>query len=149
MCSIDKLDEQIIDALNENGRRSFRDIARGLGVSIGTISNRIKVLEATGIIRGYLPVVDAEKVGYELSVVVGVKIARGRLIEVQKNIARDRRVFGVYDVTGEWDSILLARFRTRTDLNNFIKNLAAMENIERTCTYLVLNVVKEEHRVDV
>jgi Lrp/AsnC family transcriptional regulator for asnA, asnC and gidA len=96
-----------------------------------------------------VPVIDPEKAGYELSVVVGVKIARGRLIEVQKRIARDSRVFGVYDVTGDWDSILIARFRNRKELNDFIKNLAAMENVERTTTHLVLNIVKDDRKVTV
>jgi DNA-binding Lrp family transcriptional regulator len=80
-------------------------------------------------------------------VVVGVKIAHGKLLEAQQKIAKLARVFAVYDVTGDWDSIIIARFRDREELNDFVKDLLAMPHVERTGTQLVLNTVKEERRV--
>lgn len=144
---MDKLDAQILRCLNRNARRSFRDIARELKVSLSTVSNRVRKMEGEGLLKGYVPVIDAQMAGYDLSVVVGVKIAHGRLLEVQKKIARDSSVYGVYDVTGEWDSIIMARFRNRKELNEFIKNLAATDDVERTYTHLALNIVKEESRL--
>jgi len=81
--------------------------------------------------------------------VIGIKISRGKLLEVQKRLAREERVFGVYDVTGEWDSILMARFRNTREMDAFVKKLSATENVERTYTQVVLNVVKHEPRVPV
>jgi DNA-binding Lrp family transcriptional regulator len=43
---------------------------------------------------------DPEKAGWELTVVIGLRIQKGRLIEIQEKIAKDSRVYGVYDVTG-------------------------------------------------
>ncbi|MFQ6061177.1 MAG: Lrp/AsnC ligand binding domain-containing protein, partial [Thermoplasmata archaeon] len=78
---------------------------------------------------------------------IGIRISKGKLLEVQKRIAKDKRVYGVYDVTGDWDSIVMARFRNRNELNNFIKKVLSMDFVERTYTQFVLNVVKEERRV--
>lgn len=144
---LDEMDVRILRSLNKGARKSFRDIARELGVSLSTVSHRVKRLEETGVVKGYVPVLDAQRIGYDLVAVVGVRIAHGKLMEVQQRIAKDPHVFGVYDVTGEWDSLILARFRDRDELNGFIKDVLGMEHVERTNTQLALNTVKEERRV--
>lgn len=144
---MDKLDSNIIECLNGDARKSFRDIAKELGISAGTAYNRIRKLEGDGVIKGYIPMIDAGKVGFDLFVIIGIKIAHGKLVEVEKKLTKDHRVYGVYDVTGEWDSIILARFRNREELNEFIKSVLATENVERTYTQVVLNVLKDEKRM--
>lgn len=141
------LDSRILGLLNENGRMSYRVIAKKLKVSLSTVSNRIHRMEEKGIIKGYAPIIDTESLGYDLQAVIGIRISKGKLLEVQKRIAKDKRVYGVYDVTGDWDSIVMARFRNRNELNNFIKKVLSMDFVERTYTQFVLNVVKEERRV--
>src|SRR3972149_6766473 len=64
-----------------------------------------------------------------------------------RKIAKDERVTHVYDVTGEWDSIVVVRLRNTRDLDAFIKRLGSMEYVDNTYTQVVLNVVKEERRV--
>ncbi len=59
---------------------SFRDMAHQLGVSTSTISSRVKHMEDDGVIRGYAPLVDQQKVGFDLPVVVGLRISKGKLL---------------------------------------------------------------------
>lgn len=145
--SVDDLDVRIIRSLNQNARKSLREVARELDLALSTVSNHVKHLEDLGIIKGYVPVIDAEKLGYDLVVIIGMRIAHGKLLEVQQKIAKNPRVFGVYDVTGEWDSIVLARFKDRDELNAWIKDALATPHVERTSTQLVLNTMKEDRRV--
>jgi DNA-binding Lrp family transcriptional regulator len=145
--TLDGLDLEIIRHLNQDARKSFRDVARQLGVSTSTISARVRRLEKRGIITGYVPVIDQRKVGFDLPVVVGLRISKGKLLEVQRKIAEDPRVYGVYDVTGEWDSIIMARFKNTSELDSFIKGVLSQPYVERTYTQVVLNTVKEEKRV--
>ena len=144
---MDKLDYNIILSLNANGRKSFRHIAKELKVSLSTISNRVKRLEEEGIIERYIPVINKEKTGYNLTAVINLKLTHGKLIEVQEKISKDNHVSAVYDITGDWDSLLVAHFRDRQDLNKFIKRILSMDFVERTNTQLVLNIVKDEKRV--
>lgn len=144
---MDQLDRKIIHVLNENARKSFREIAKELNVSLSTISNRIKKLENEGIIERYIPVINHQAAGYDLTTIISIKIQHGKLIEVQKKIAMNDHVIAVYDITGDWDSVVIAHFKDRRDLNRFIKGVLSMEYVERTNTQLVLNIVKDEKRI--
>ena len=118
-------------------------------VSLTTVANRVKKLEGEGIIKGYIPLIDLDKLGYDLLTIIGVRIQHGKLMEVERKISKDPHVYEIYDTTGDWDSIIIARFRSRDELNSFIKNVLAEEDVERTITYIVLNVVKDEKRAQI
>jgi len=140
---MDEIDRRIIEVLEGDARTSQRKIAEVVGVALGTVSNRIRRLEDKGIIKGYTVLLNPDKSGWGLSVVIGLRIEKGRLMEIQKKIAKDHRVYGVYDVTGDYDSMILARARDRTDLDDLSKNVLSISGIERSVTHLVLNSVKE------
>ena len=144
---MDEIDLGILEMLNENARKSFRQMARDLKVSMNTISKRVKAMEDAGIILRYAPVMDSQKLGYDILAIVGVRISKGKQIETENKISRHERVYAVYDITGDWDTIIMARFKNRYELNQFIKTIQSIEYIERTYTQIVLNVVKEETRV--
>jgi len=135
--------------MNLNARKSFREIAKEVGTSVTSVIHAVKKLEGLGVIRGYIPVVDPVHFGIDLTVVIALRISQGKLLETQKRIAGDPHVAAVYDVTGEWDSILIAHFRGRDELNTFLKKLTAMRFVDRSVTHLVLNTVKDERRVPV
>ena len=61
----------------------------------------------------------------------GLRIAKGRMIDVQQKIAADPRVFSVYDVTGDWDSIVLARVKNRADLDDLTKTVFTLEGVTK------------------
>ena len=140
---LDRTDRDIIKSLERDARMSLRSVAEEIGVALGTVSNRLKRLEDTGVIKGYRVEIDPDKVGWGLTVVVGLRIEKGRLLELQRLIAKDSRVLGVYDVTGEFDSMILARAKDRSDLDDLSKTVLSMDGIMRSVTHFVLNTVKE------
>lgn len=144
---MDELDYKILEKLNENARKSYRDIAKTLKISLTTVSNRIKRMEQDKVIERYIPLINQEKIGYDLTAVINMKISHGKLIEVQEEISKDNHVSAVYDITGEWDSLIIAHFKDRRDLNRFIKSVLSQENVEKTNTQIVLNIVKNEKRI--
>jgi DNA-binding Lrp family transcriptional regulator len=144
---IDDLDIDILRSLNENARKSFRDIAKELHISLTTVSNRVKALERNGVIQGYIPVLDATKLGYDIMVVIGIKVIHGKIVETERDLAKENGVFAVFDSTGEWDAIVMARFHNRGELNTFVKKVLDHENVDRTYTQVVLNITRDEKRV--
>ena len=103
--ALDSVDRAIIEALCEDGRLSHRQLAQRLGVAQGTITNRLRKLENDGVILGYAPTLNADSVGWGMTVMAGLCIEKGKIMDVQKHISADHRVFAVYDVTGDWDWI--------------------------------------------
>jgi len=144
---IDELERKIVRAMNQNARRSFREIAKEVGTSATAVINKVKKLENSGVIRGYVPVVDPEFFGLDLTAIIALRISKGKLLETQQRISEDGRVIAVYDITGEWDSLVIGRFKGRDDLNDFIKGILSLPYVDRTVTHIVLNVVKEESRI--
>jgi Lrp/AsnC family transcriptional regulator for asnA, asnC and gidA len=144
---LDDLDIDILRSLNDSARKSFRDIAKELHVSLTTVSNRVKAMEKAGVIMGYIPIVDPSKLGYDIMVVIGIKVIHGKIVETEQDLAKEAGVYGVFDSTGEWDAIVMARFKNRGELNTFVKKVLDHENVDRTYTQVVLNVTKDEKRV--
>ena len=140
---LDDIDKSLLVALQEDGRYSMRALADIVGVALGTVSNRLNKLEENGVITGYTVNLNPDKIGWEMTVVVGLRIVKGRLLEIQELIATDSRVFAVYDVTGDMDSLVFARVKDRDDLDDFTKTVLSTEGVERSTTHVVLNTVKE------
>ena len=144
---LNETDVKILRGLLEDARFSSRQIAKKVGVSVGTVLSRIKKMENEGIIKGYSAVLDHEKLGYELTVVTEITVSKGRLIEMEEEIAKIPNVCSVYDVTGLTDAVIVAKFKGREDLGRFTKRLLALPYIERTNTHVVLTTVKEDFRL--
>ena len=146
---IDELDEKILKVLLSDGRTSAREIAERLHVSTSTVTARIEKLRERQIIRGFSARVDFQKLGYELTAVTEIIVSKGKLLEMEREIARFPEVCAVYDVTGEVDAIVVSKCRTREDLSRFTKELLAMPFVERTNSHVVLTTVKEDFRLPV
>lgn len=146
---IEELDRKILNVLNKDARMSFRRIAKELRISPTTLYNKVKKLEKSGVLEGYIPLINTESVGYDLTAIISLRVKQEKDMEVQKAIAKFPQVGAIYEVTGDWDLILVCYFKGRDDLTNFLKKELPLSNIERTITHLVLNVVKEEKRIPV
>ncbi|WP_297419652.1 Lrp/AsnC family transcriptional regulator [Thermococcus sp.] len=144
---MDELDRKILNLLQKNARLSYREIARELRVAVGTVYNRIKRMEEGGILLGFAPVLDYEKLGFGLTAVIGVKAQGRRIVEIEREIAKSKRVMLVYDTTGEYDIFVVAKFRDRADMNSFVKWLLSLEGVEKTNTSVAMQVVKEDMRL--
>ncbi|EQD72494.1 Transcription regulator, AsnC-type, partial [mine drainage metagenome] len=131
---MDELDRSILVELNIDARRSHRELAHRLKISPTTVRHRINRLEAAGVIRGYVPLLDEELLGWDLWAVVRIWISKGRLREVEERLAKDPHAYAIYDVTGDSDALLIGRFRDRRDLDRFVKHVLQDPFVERSNT---------------
>ena len=144
---LDSKDVKILKILLVNARLSARQIAKNVGVSVGTVIAKTKKMEQAGILKGYSATLNHEKLGYKLTVVTEITVSKGKLIDMEKEVSKIPNVCAVYDVTGLTDAMVIAKFKTRQDLSKFTKTLLAMPFIERTNTHVVLTTVKEDYRL--
>lgn len=143
---IDNTDLEILKNLVVDARLSARQLAIKLGMSTVTILTRIKKLEKEKIIKGYTAIIDHEKLGYDLTAIIEI-ISKKNILTIEEKLAKIENVCGVYDITGNTDTVIVAKFRERNELSKFVKNLSTMENVENTITHIVLNTVKEDFRL--
>lgn len=126
---------------------SFNKLAKKLGVSVGTAYNRVKTLEALGVVKGYTVVLDTSKLGFELTAIILIQAAGKHLLDVEREIANTANVIAVYDIAGEHDAAVVAKFKDRTSLNKYLQSLLTKPYVKRTVTNVALNVVKEDLQV--
>ncbi len=141
--SLDELDKDILNILTKDGRASFRQIAKDLNKSPVTVKKHVEELEKN-IITSYGASVNFESLGYDILAFIELTISKGMMLEVEKEIAHLPNIFGVFDVTGTYDAIILARFKTRAELSELVKKINSYEFVMRTNTHLILNIIKEK-----
>jgi DNA-binding Lrp family transcriptional regulator len=144
---LEDVDIEIIRALQKDARASYRDIARKIGIAVGTVHSRIKKLEENGTIRGFSVDLDYSKIGFDLTSLILLQVKGKHLREVENRLARLDNVCLVYDVTGDFDVALVAKFRGTEEMDRFIKQVLTIESVERTVTSIVLNSLKENYNI--
>ncbi len=144
---LDNVDTQILSLLQKDCRISFNKMAVGTGISVGTAYNRIKCMEENQTVKGYTLLLDYAKMGYPITALIFVQTEGAHFKNVEKEIANNTNVVTVYNVTGEFDAVIIGKFKDRNALNVFIKCVAAMNHVKRTITNVSLNTVKEDFRL--
>src|SRR5213594_1247394 len=120
---MDETDVKILKRLLHDARMSYRKVAEVIGVSPPTVLARVGKLEKEGIIKSYSAMLDHER-----------------------QIAKFPNVCAVYDITGLTDMTIIAKFKNRAELSNFVKKDLSLPYVERTNTHVVLITVKEDFR---
>ena len=133
--------------MEEDSRVSLRKLAHRVGLTPNIVHNRLDSLEREGVILGYTPVIDSAKMGYALTAIIMIQIEGEHIVEVENEIAKESNVLSVYDITGEYDAVVFAKFRDNASLNGFLKKLLTERFIKRTTTLIAMNAVKEYSKI--
>jgi DNA-binding Lrp family transcriptional regulator len=145
---LDATDWKILRELQHNGRITNVELASRVGLSPPPCLRRVQALEKTGIISGYRAVLDAGRLGYEVSVFAAVGLrsqAEGELKAFEKLAAGWPMVREAYAVSGEADYVLKLVARSLPDLQSFIiDKLTAAAHVDSVKTTLILRVAKYE-----
>lgn len=144
---LDKTDIKILKNLLVDARLSSRQMALKLGMSTVTILTRIKKMEKEKIVKGYTAIIDHEKLGYDLTAIIEIFTKKGKMVEIENELSSLENVCAVYDVTGESDTVVVAKFKNRDELSRFVKTISSKPNVDKTVTNIVLSTVKEDFRL--
>ena len=109
---LDSTDRRIVEALAANARIAMSDLARSIGMSAPSVTDRVRRLEAAGIIRGYTIEIDPTALGYALAAVVRIKPRPGQLHIVERMIGDEARFISCDKVTG--DDCFIAKLALRS-----------------------------------
>jgi DNA-binding Lrp family transcriptional regulator len=144
----ENLDAKLVNSLLSNGRASLRSLGDELDVSVTTVSNHLRDLEDEGVIRGYTPIVDYDKLGYDVTAVLQLKVEGSALPEVTEKLKQEKQMVSVYEVTGDYDVIAIGKFTDTDGMNDQIKAILTDADIRESNTSVVLNPVTENEQFD-
>jgi len=141
---LDDTDRQILNMLQDDARRSFKDIAKEVTVSEATVFVRVRKLLKNGVIRSFKAIVDPKLVGKETLAFVMLKVNPNVYTEVLPILMKMDEIYEIYDVTGAYYAILKIRTRSTEELTAIIDKIGMVEGITGTETAVVLRSIKEE-----
>jgi len=141
---LDAIDAQILDLLQREGRIKRTDIAEAVGLSIPSVSDRMRKLEGRGVLRGVHARLDAKRIGHDVTAFVFVQSAGSEHYDAFVTVvtAMDE-VQELHSVTGDGSHVLKVRVRTTTDLERLLAAVQAVPGVRGTRTSLVLPTHKE------
>jgi len=146
--ALDDIDKNIIRILQEDARTSYREIQDSLGISIGTIHNRISKLRDYGIIEGYTLKLNNVKLGYKLTFLIRINCDGKHTEEILNDIKKIPEVCSIFHTTGDQSAALICRFKNSEDVHNFIRELNEKEFITRTNSNMILKEYKNRSFVE-
>ena len=137
---VDDLDRRIIAALRTNGRVTYADLGRQVGLSASAVHERVGKLETTGVITGYHAVVDPRAVGLGVTALVGIQLSDNADQEqVATSLGQQPEVESCYAVAGDEAFIVKVRVGTVDELEHALGRLRRLHGVSRTRTTVVLS----------
>ena len=149
MLKLDETDKNLIRTLVRNARLSYREIARQNSLAVKTVIDRIRRLEAAGVITSYSADLDSKKLGYGVVAVIELVAPKGLIKRMATELAKQPNIFIVYEVTGGTDTLIIAKFRDTDELEAFLRSFQGKEFVQSTQTKIVLKSIKEDFRMSV
>ncbi|TET59996.1 MAG: Lrp/AsnC family transcriptional regulator [Promethearchaeota archaeon] len=146
---LDEIDRNILRILQNDARTSYREIQDKLGISIGTIHNRIAKLKKNGVIEGYTLKLNNEKLGYKLTFLIRINCDGKFTEEILNDIKDIPEVCSVFHTTGDQSAALICRFKESEDVHKFIRDLNQKEYITRTNSNMILKEYKNSSFVEI
>ncbi len=144
----ENLDAKLVNSLLGNGRASLRSLGDELDVSVTTVSNHLRDLEDEGVIRGYTPIVDYDKLGFDVTAILQLKVEGSALPDITEKLREEKQMVSVYEVTGDYDVIAIGKFTDTDGMNDQIKAILTDADIRESNTSVVLNPVTENEQFD-
>ena len=146
---IDPIDLKILFILQNTGRSRLADIAEEVDLSAPAVMERVKKLEATGVIKGYQALLDGKKIGKDITAFIGVSIGNQRDIDTfAAQMLRKPDVLECHHITGDESFILKVKSANTTSLEKLLGEIRSVEGVTRTVTRVVLSTAKESQIFD-
>ncbi len=146
--ALDEIDAKILEILQRNGRTRRNDLAERVGLSLPSVSERLRKLEENGTITGYYATVDARKLGRDITAFIFVTSDSskhyGQLVDHASALDE---ILECHAITGEGSHLLKVRTANTTSLERLLAKIQAWPGVLSTRTNLVLSTSKETMRI--
>ncbi|MFQ5920620.1 MAG: AsnC family transcriptional regulator [Nitrososphaerales archaeon] len=145
---LDRIDNAIIQSLIKDGRKSFRRIAKEIGVSSPTVESRFRRMVNTGFIKKITPVLDTDRVEIGIGALLFIKAVAPKLLEVTKELAELEEVRNVFAITGENNLVARAVVDKPQTLEALVRRkVSTIDGVRAVSSQIITRVVKDEQGI--
>jgi len=136
---VDEIDERIMRLLEENSRMTYVEIGRTVGLSEGAVRNRVQALVSGGVINRFT-IEKSSTHGVRALTMIAVNPGTPTY-EVSKMVNQLAGVERIYEVTGEYDIVMVSSGGNIEGINKVIEDIRKIEGVEKTNTIIVLRTI--------
>jgi len=142
---MDSIDRQLLRLIQEDCRLSYGDLGSHVGLSISAVNERLKKLQAAGVVRGWTALLEPKALGLDICAFVQVLIDKPRNCgPFLEKMASQPEVLECHHVTGDFSYLLKVRARNTTHLESILSDaIKAVPGVVRSQTLIVLSSPKE------
>jgi len=141
---IDAIDRSILEILQKNGRTRRNDLAEQVGLSLPSVSERLRKLEESGIIAGYTAIVNPQKLGKDITAFIMVTIDTSKHYHnFVEHAGAIEEILECHAITGEGSHVLKIRTENTATLERLLAKIQSWPGVTGTRTHLVLSTSKE------
>lgn len=145
---MDNIDANILKCLRENSRITVSEMAGKINLSIPAVSERLKKLDASGIIEKYTIILNAKKLGCQLTVFMFVSLENPRYFDKFKDlIQHEHEIIECYYLAGDFDYALKIITENTDTLQNILSKIKLISGIRKTKTVVTLSNIKNLYSV--
>ncbi len=142
--SLDETDHTILRALCKDGRTIYRDIAKQLEVSPQTISDRLKKLENSKVIRKFTIDIDPDKIGFDIEFICELDIDASHMDHILSILDEISEIHIIKITTGIHDILCIGNAPSISNLHDIVeKQISLIEGVNKTYTSITLRKVKQ------
>ena len=137
---IDDKDKQIIDILLESGREPASSISEKIGISVPTVTDRIKKMQDSEIISGFKAVINYKKLGYDVSALITIiSESSSNYTDIVEKSKKTSEVISCFATTGSGSHVMLVNAKDTDSLEKILRNIQGWPGVKRTETQIVLS----------
>lgn len=145
---MDLVDRRLVDALRADGRASYAELGRLVGLSSSTVHERVAKLESAGVIRGYAALVRPEAIGLGVTALIGIEPSENvRDEQIARALDALPEVESCWSVAGDQAFIVQVRVAGVDELHATVLRLREIDGVARTRTTVVLATTFEHRAV--
>lgn len=147
---LDNLDFKILNMLQKNGRTKRNQLAEAVGLSLPSVSDRLKKMEENGFIEGYYTKLDKKKFGYDVMAYILVMMDTSKHYkDLISKVEKKPEILECFSVLGEGSHLLKTIAKNSEALEKLLGEIQAWPGVTGTKTTYVLSTIKETTAIDI
>ena len=142
--TMDHIDIKILRYLTKDARMNASQISQKVNLSISAVIERMKKMEASGLIKGYTAVIDEKLAGFNVQAMISIRLEHPKYNqEFNRQMCSHERVMECFYITGDFDYIARIGVASTDELTKVLHDIKQIPGVSLTRTYVVLDNIKQ------